>query len=332
VEHTYLLPGPTRFADPTAAAEAAVELLRQQPRQRLAIHTGPDAERLREVAHPGQVVVSAGAASLLAGRLPEGSWLADLGVHRLRDLARPEHLFGLCHEDLEHDFPPVRSLDVLPNNLPIQLTSFVGRRGELGEVESRLTEHRILTLAGSGGCGKSRLAVQAAARLVDRWADGVWWVDLDAVTDPELVANAVAAAMRALVEPVGGALPALRSQLRDKNLLICLDTCEHVLDAAAELVDTLVRACPSVSILATSREPLGVAGEAVWRVPSLRQDEAVDLFTERATLVSQDTGDEDTIGTICRQLDGIPLAIELAAAWLRALPPLSRSPPVSTTA
>lgn len=319
-------PGLFTFASAAQAADAAVAAHRALPRLRAAVCTGPatgtvGCERLWDVAHPGQTIVSERTASILADAMPAGCWLADLGVHRLRDLSRPEHLFGLCHDDLPHDFPPVRSLDVLPNNLPIQLTSFVGRGAELTEVEERLTEQRVVTLAGSGGCGKSRLAVQAAARLVDRWPDGVWWVDLDSVTDPALVAAVTAATMRALVEPVVGALPALRSQLRDKSLLICLDTCEHVLDAAAELVDTLIRACPQVSVLATSREPLGVAGEAVWRVPSLVLDEAVGLFTERAALVSQDAGaDEDTIRTVCRQLDGIPLAIELAAAWLRALP------------
>ena len=327
------------FGSPSAAAQAAVMAHAavageswpdgRTIRVRVGVDTGAAGgpatadrcRRLRDVAHGGQTIVSAATATFLADALPVGSWLVDLGVHRLRDLTRPEHLFELCHEDLPHDFAPVRSLSVLPNNLPIQLTSFVGRGAELDEVERRLTARRVVTLAGAGGCGKTRLAAQAAARLVDRWPDGVWWIDLDAVTDPALVASVTAATMRALVEPVGGALAALRSQLRDKNLLICLDTCEHVLDAAAELVDTLVRSCPMVSVLATSREPLGVAGEAVWRVPSLVLNEAAGLFTDRAALVSQevDAADE-TVRTICRRLDGIPLAIELAAAWLRALP------------
>lgn len=311
------------FPAVAAAAEAAIAVHAAVAGVRVGVHTGAAERcaRLRDVAHVGQTIMSAATAAILADALPPGCWTVDLGVHRLRDLTRPEHLFELCHEDLPHDFPPVRSLDVLPNNLPIQLTSFVGRGAELADVERRLTEQRVVTLAGAGGCGKTRLAAQAAARLVDRWPDGVWWVDLDSVTDPAMVAAVTAATLRALVEPVGGALPALRSQLRGKNLLICLDTCEHLLDAAAELVDTLVRSCPMVSVLATSREPLGVAGETVWRVPSMVIDEAAGLFTDRATLVSQDVDAADeTVRTICRRLDGIPLAIELAAAWLRALP------------
>jgi predicted ATPase/class 3 adenylate cyclase/DNA-binding CsgD family transcriptional regulator len=308
-------------------------------RLRIGVHTGEVREhasrddttvatqrcaRLRDVAHGGQTLLSSATASLVADALPDGAWLVDLGVHRLRDLSRPEHLFEVRHGDLPHDSPPLRSLDVLPNNLPSQLTSFVGREGELVEVRRLLGGQRLVTLAGSGGCGKTRLAVQAAAELADRWPDGVWWVDLGPVTDPDLVARLTASTLRVLVEPVGSPLTGLASQLGDRRLLVCLDTCEHLLDAAAELADTLLRACPRVSVLTTSREPLGVAGETVWRVPSLVTDEAVRLFADRAALVRPGftLADHDgPVRTICRRLDGIPLAIELAAAWVRALSP-----------
>jgi predicted ATPase/class 3 adenylate cyclase/DNA-binding CsgD family transcriptional regulator len=282
------------------------------------------AARVRDVAHGGQTLLSSATAALVADDLPEGAWLVDQGVHRLRDLSRPEHLFELRHRELAHDFPPLRSLDVLPNNLPAQLTSFVGRERELGEVQELLTGQRLVTLAGSGGCGKTRLALQAAAGLADRYPDGVWWVDLGSVTDPALVAELTASTLRVLVEPVGGPLRALASQLRGQRPLLCLDTCEHLLDACAELADTLLRACPGVSLLTTSREPLGVAGETVWRVPSLVADEAVRLFAERAALVRPGfaaAADDPAVRTVCQRLDGIPLAIELAAAWVRVLEP-----------
>jgi predicted ATPase/DNA-binding CsgD family transcriptional regulator/class 3 adenylate cyclase len=280
--------------------------------------------RLRDIAHGGQTLLSAATASLAADALPDRAWLADLGEHRLRDLSRPEHLYELRHPDLAHDFPQLRSLDMLPNNLPPQLTSFVGREDELADVKGLLAAQRLITLTGAGGCGKTRLALQLAAEVADRWPDGVWWIDLGPIADPALVAELAASTMRVLVEPIGGPLRAMASQLRRRRLLICLDTCEHVLDAVAELTETLLRSCPDVAVLATSREPLGVAGETVWRVPSLREAEAVGLFAERAALVRPDfrvEAGDDTVRTICRRLDGIPLAIELAAAWVPVLSP-----------
>ena len=279
--------------------------------------------RVCDVAHGGQIVLSAAAADLVAEALPEGTWLVGLGVHRLRDLSRPEPLFGLCHGDLRQDFPPPRSLDVLPNNLPTQLTSFVGRGDELSAVDGLLRGQRLVTLSGAGGCGKTRLAVQAAAGVADRWPDGTWWIDLGSVTDPDLLPGLTAAAVGVLVETAHAPLPALTAQLRGRRLLLCLDTCEHLLDAVAELADVVLRACPQVSVLATSREPLGVEGEAVWRVPSMVQDEAVRLFADRAALVrpgfALDADGERQVRGICRRVDGIPLAVELAAAWTRAL-------------
>jgi predicted ATPase/DNA-binding CsgD family transcriptional regulator/class 3 adenylate cyclase len=280
--------------------------------------------RLRDVAHGGQILLSATTADLASDALPDGARIEDLGVRRPPDLSHAERVFELRHPDLPADFPPLRSLDLLPNNLPTQLTSFVGRSGELAELERLLEAQRLVTIAGAGGCGKSRLALQAAASLASRWPDGVWWVDLGGISDQHQVVELVASTLRVLVDPSGDPLTALAGQLAGRRLLVCLDTCEHVLEACATLVDALLRAGAELSVLCTSREPLGVAGETVWRVPSLVEDDAVRLFADRAALVRPATerGADDTeITTICRRLDGIPLAIELAAAWTRALTP-----------
>jgi predicted ATPase/class 3 adenylate cyclase/DNA-binding CsgD family transcriptional regulator len=334
-------------ADAVAAALDAQRALVAQDwpqgtsaRVRIALHTGEAqlrdehsytgvalhrCARLCDIAHGGQTLSSEVTASLVAGALPEGASLVDLGSHRLRDLSRPQNVFELRHPDVPGDFPPLRSLDVLPNNLPAQLTSFVGRGDELVEVERLLTRERLVTLSGSGGCGKTRLAVQAAAALADRWPDGVWWVDLGPVRDPSLVAKLTASTLGVLVDPGAGPLRALTQQLPARRLLLCLDNCEHLLDASAALADALLRACPDVSVLTTSREPLGVPGEMVWRVPPLNDDEAVRLFADRAVQVrpefAVDGTTEEPVRTVCRRLDGIPLAIELAAAWVRVLSP-----------
>ncbi|HKE81018.1 MAG TPA: LuxR C-terminal-related transcriptional regulator [Solirubrobacteraceae bacterium] len=206
-------------------------------------------------------------------------------------------------------------------NLPVQLTSFVGRRIELAAVAELLARARIVTLTGAGGSGKTRLALQVAAGQAARFGDGVWWVELADVTDPALVADAVAAATGALAAP-GRSLTA---QLAGRRLLVCLDNCEHVLDGAAEVAEALLRDCPELSILATSREPLGAGGETIWRVPTLAGDDAVALFAERAALVRPDFElDPPTtaaVRALCARLDGIPLALELAAAWLGTLTP-----------
>jgi predicted ATPase/DNA-binding CsgD family transcriptional regulator len=310
------------------------------PAPRTAIHTGEAllrderyytgaaltrCARLRDIAHEGQTLLSSATASLVADALPEGARLRDLGTHRLRDLAHADRVCELRTSGFDRDFPPLRSLDALTHNLPIQLTSFVGRADELAAVARLISSERLVTLIGMGGAGKTRLAAQAAAELADHWPDGVWWVDLGPATDPALVAELTASTIGVMVEPVGGPRRALSLQLRDRRVLVCLDNCEHLLEASAELVETMLRTCTEVSVLATSREPLGVAGELVWRVPSLQEEEAVALFVDRASRVrpwfTLDPTNEEAVRTVCRRLDGIPLAVELAAAWLRTLTP-----------
>jgi predicted ATPase/DNA-binding CsgD family transcriptional regulator len=209
--------------------------------------------------------------------------------------------------------------------LPVQLTSFVGRRAELAAVSALLRERRLVTLTGVGGSGKTRLAARLAADQAERWPDGVWWVELEAVGDPAQVAEVAAATIGVLVEPVQGPLRSLTVQLGDRRALVCLDNCEQVLEGAAEVAQALLRSGAQVTVLATSREPLGVAGETVWQVPPLSEDDALALFLERAGHVrpgfTLDASSEASVRTMCRRLDGIPLALELAAAWLRTLTP-----------
>jgi predicted ATPase/DNA-binding CsgD family transcriptional regulator len=218
-----------------------------------------------------------------------------------------------------------RSFDEVPGNLPIQLTSFVGRGAELAAVRDLLSRVRLVTLTGPGGAGKTRLAWQVVAELADRFPDGAWWIELAEVSDGATVVDATASAIDVLVDPVRGSLRSLTGHLAARQAVVCLDNAEHVLDDVARLAEAILRACPEVTILVTSREPLGLPGEAVWRVPPLADDEAVSLFVERASLLQAgfalDEQTKATVHSIALHLDGIPLAIELAAAWLRALTP-----------
>ncbi len=295
--------------------------------------------RLRALAHGGQVVVSRTARDLGLDRLPKHAELVDLGVHRLRALGRPAHVFGLVHPALPREFPPLRALDTTPNNLPGELTSFIGRRAELAQISDQLARVRLLTLTGAGGCGKTRLALQAAADAMDRYPDGVWWVKLARLEDPTLLPSVVVSALRLREVPGRPLLDTLVEHLCARRTLVVLDTCEHVLTAGAELAETLLRACPLLTIIATSREPLGVPGEVTWRVPSmslpaepqrepietLRQSDGVSLFIDRATQVRPHfaitAANAPAVAQICYDLDGIPLAIELAAARVRMLAP-----------
>lgn len=292
--------------------------------------------RLLAIGHGGQVLVSDCVREIVGDALPPGASLVPLGDHRLRDLALPERVFGLVHPELPALFPPLRSAgrNDVPNNLPTATTSFVGREKELSQVEAALARTRFLTLTGSGGCGKTRLALQAAGEVAEAYPEGVWYVELARVNDarlvPQIVAETLGVAEMAGEEP----LRAIAAYLRERRLLLVLDNCEHLLDACGALADTILRSGPGIKVLATSREALAVAGELVLRVPSLSlpegeefgdilQYEAPRLFAERAAFHRPDFAVTDAnsaaLAALCRRLDGIPLAIELAAARVRAL-------------
>jgi predicted ATPase/class 3 adenylate cyclase len=281
--------------------------------------------RLRDLAHGGQIVLSGTTEPLVVDQLPVDAWLTDLGTHPLRDLPRPERVVQLCHPGLLNDFPPLRTPDIVAShNLPAQLTNFVGRQAEIGRLREALTGGRLVTLTGAGGVGKTRLAVQAAAKLADQFGDGVCYVDLAPITHPGVVPLTVARALGLPDQPGRSTMDTLLRFIRERQMLVVLDNCEHLLDACAELVVALLGGAPRLTLLATSREPIGVTGEATWRVPSLSlTDEAVELFTDRARLAQPDfTVIDDNaaaVAEICGRLDGIPLAIELAAARVRAL-------------
>lgn len=297
------------------------------------------AARIMAAAHGGQLLVSQAVAALVADRLPEGASLRDLGSVRLRDLAQPEHLYQVVHPALRQEFPALRSLEATPNNLPQQVSSFIGRKRELGQVRTLLAQTRLLTLLGTGGIGKTRLSLQAAVESLDAYADGVWFVELAALTDPRLVAQAVASALGVVEEGGRPVVEALVHHVRERCLLLILDNCEHLVDACAEISAALLQAGPQLSILASSREPLRVPGETTYPVPPLGvpdagvpgvNDElvrcdAVRLFADRAGAAVPDfrvTRDNAAaVAEICRRLDGIPLALELAAARLRVLSP-----------
>jgi predicted ATPase/class 3 adenylate cyclase len=297
---------------------------------------------LLSTGHGGQVLLSLAAQLLARDALPEGCSLRNLGEHRLRDLLEPERVFQLLHPDLPGDFPPLRSLDARPNNLPRQPTPFLGREREVAEVVQMLRDDhlRLLTLTGTGGSGKTRLALQAAAEVLDAFPDGVTFVPLASLSDPALIPSAVA---QALEVPEQGGRPVvevLRDHLAGKQLLLVLDNCEHLLAAVADLVADLLAAIPGLTVLATSRAPLRLRAEREWAVPPLALPwrppppptaeqlspyAAVRLFIERAQAVRPsfkvDNANAPAVAEICWRLDGLPLAIELAAARVRLFPP-----------
>jgi len=359
------------FGEPRGALVAAVALQRAfaaepwpepiQLRIRVAVHTGPvehrsndyfgrsvnRCARLREAAHGGQTLVSAAVKGIVGPKLPDGSSLESLGLQKLKDLPEPEHVFQLCHPSLRSDFPPLRSADAVAGNLPLQMTSFVGRQDEIAELRGLLQDVRLVTLSGAGGCGKSRLALEVVRDLAEPPADGVWLVELSSLRDPALVGRAIAHALGLREEHVSLAAGGLAStggrlgldlaeRLRGSQMLIVLDNCEHLVDACAEVCAALLASCSGIKIVATSRETLGVPGEVRWRVPSLsvpEQDcnsvdelmrfESARLFVDRVRLGQLEftprNGDAQAVARICRYLDGLPLAIELAAARVPAL-------------
>ncbi len=321
------------FAQETWPTERAV-------RVRIALHSGEvrlrdednyygpaiiRCARLRSLAHGGQTLLSDTVRDLVVDGLAGDVSLRNLGPQRLKDLGRPERVWQLCHPDLEVEFPPLRSLDAVPNNLPAQLTAFVGRDTEMTELRDLLARHRLITLSGAGGCGKTRLALQLAAEVAESHPGGTWWVELAGVSDPDLVTAAVANAIGVRAEPERPLVETLAEYLAGQEAMLVLDNCEQVLAPAAGLAEELLRSAADLSVLVTSREALGITGELAWRVPSLDLPTGVQLFVERAALVRPgflpDDAETGVIARICERLDGLPLAIELAAARTRMMSP-----------
>jgi predicted ATPase/class 3 adenylate cyclase len=300
---------------------------------------GPDlnrAARVMGIGHGGQVLVSGTTAALLRGRLPDGAELIDLGLHRLKGLSDLEQVYQLVHASLETEFPPLQSSVSIPHNLPTELTTFIGRRRELEEVERLIESNRLLTLLGPGGTGKSRLMLQAASDLVERFPDGVWLVELAPLTNPELVTEKTAGVLGVRGLPDRSLVDSLAVYLRRKEILLLLDNAEHLIQTSAELAEHLLMLCTQLKILVTSRAPLSIGGEVTFQVPSLslpaenvmteaelEASEAVQLFLERSRAVRPDfeltTSNVPAVAEIVRQLDGIPLALELAAARSRVM-------------
>ena len=295
------------------------------------------AARLMSAAHGGQVLLSQSVATLIGGRLPDSVALRDLGSVRLRDLASPERVFQVVHPRLRQEFPALRSLEATPNNLPQQLSSFVGREREQIEIGDLLRGARLLTLVGAGGLGKTRLTLHVAVEMLDEYPDGVWFVELAPLSDARLVPQAAASVLGVTEEAGRPVIEALVKLVADRRMLLILDNCEHLIDACAVLARQLLQASPHLKILASSREPLRLAGEVVHAVPALvtpaasqpitidalARFESVRLFVERAAaaqpafrLTAQNAA---AVGEVCRRLDGIPLALELAAAHVRTL-------------
>lgn len=323
---------------------------------RAALHTGEAEERdndyfgqalnraarLLSIGHGGQVLLSLVTCELVRDTLPDGVSIREMGEQRLKDLTRPESVYQIVHPQLSADFPPLNSLDLHPHNLPTQLTPLIGRERELAALEKLLAarDTRIVTLTGPGGMGKTRLGLQAAADLIEDFRHGVYFIDLAPLSDPELVIQAIARVVHVREMGSGTLLAELADSLKEKCMLLLLDNFEQVV-AAATHVAALISSCPHVKFLATSRESLSLRGERVFAVPplelprpagrqplsskSLTQYESVRLFIERATAVNQEfhvsNENAPAIAEICVRLDGIPLAIELAAARARLLSP-----------
>jgi predicted ATPase/class 3 adenylate cyclase/DNA-binding CsgD family transcriptional regulator len=300
------------------------------------------AARIAATAHGGQVVLSEATRLLVESRLPPGASICDLGFHRLKDIEAPERIYQLAADGLQEQFPPLKSLGppvatvgvtVGVHGFPAVLTSFVGRSGELDEVMELLARYRLVTVTGPGGMGKTRLAGETARRVADRFADGVWLAELAGVADPDLVPAAIATAL-GIQQGGGSAMETLADVLAARQVLLVLDNCEHLIDAVARLCGTLLPAADDVRILATSREPVGVAGEARYRLPPLALPEpgqyqgadgsaAVALFADRACQADPHFTMSGEIGSavarLVSRLDGMPLAIELAAARVETL-------------
>jgi predicted ATPase/class 3 adenylate cyclase len=281
--------------------------------------------RLRDLGHGGQTVLSGATKAMVIDHLPSDAWLTDLGTHPLRDLPRPERVIQLCHPDIPDEFPPLRMAKAaVVQRFPTQLTSFIGREAQISEVCGFLADNRLVTLTGAGGAGKTRMAIQVGGQIGSDFHAGAWYVDLAPIADPDSVPITVSRALGLPDQPGRSTIDTIQKFIGERATLLVLDNCEHLLDASAKIVVALLESCPGLTLLATSREPVGVSGEVTWRVPSLSlDDEAIQLFADRARLAAPDfivdAANSDAVVEICRRLDGMPLAIELAAARVRAL-------------
>src|SRR5271155_5787170 len=327
------------FASPRSAVDAAVAAQRAlELPVRMGLATGEAelrdgdyfgavlnrAARVMAAGHGGQILLADSTAGLLSG-----VDLLDLGPRRLRDLSTPVGVFQVRADGLRTDFPPLRALDVSPGNLRAATTSFIGRESEAGEVQAAVKAHRLVTLTGVGGVGKTRLALEVAGRLVDEFPDGVWLFELAAVTDPAAVPDAVSAVLGIIQQPGKSVSESVAAALEGRVRMLVFDNCEHVLNVADDLIEAILAASATTKILATSREGLGIADERLWPVPSLDVGAGVDsaavaLFVERAQHVSPrfavgKDGEAGAVVEICRRLDGIPLAIELAASRMASM-------------
>lgn len=343
------------FSSAPAAVRAAVQAqralfaenwpLKNPLRVRMALHTGlveahagdfvgaslNHIGRLLSVCYGGQTLLTLVTQELVRDQLPEGVSLLDLGQHRFRDLIHPEHIYQLVIDGLPDEFPPLKSLELYPNNLDVPLSSFIGRKREIAEVLALLGGSRLVTLTGPGGTGKTRLSLQAAAEGLEAFQDGAWFIELAPLSDPAHIVQTIAMALGIREQPGRPLKTVLIEGLRERKLLVILDNCEHLVEACAPLVEELLRASPGLKFLTSSREMLGVMGEQIYRVPPLSlpnpaedsfedldQSEAVRLFAVRAAAVQPhfrfNRENSQAIAQICRRLDGIPLAIELAAA------------------
>jgi len=327
------------FASPRSAVDAAVAAQRElELPVRMGIATGEAelrdrdyfgavlnrAARVMAAGHGGQTLLAESTASLLSG-----VDLVDLGPRRLRDLPTPVGVFQVRAPGLKTDFPALRAVDVSPGNLRPATTSFIGRESEVAELQAAMKAHRLVTLTGVGGVGKTRLAVEVASRLADEYPDGVWFFELAAVADPAAIPDAVAAVLGITQQPGKTVSESVAAALEGRVRLLVIDNCEHVLDASADLVADILAASATVKVLATSREGLGIADEHLWPVPSLdvgtgMDSSAVALFVERAQAVSPrfsvaNADEGDAVLEICHRLDGIPLAIELAACRMASM-------------
>ena len=343
------------FSDAGAAVRACIEAQRaldthewptpeSRPSVRMGLHTGhaepvdgeyasPEvhrAARVASAAHGGQVLCSE-ATVIAAGELRDGTWMLDLGLHRLRGFDGSERLFQLVAPDLERRFPRPRTLATSPHNLPGVATSFVGRAAEREALVALLANNRLVTVVGAGGAGKTRLALEVAGDFISAFGDGIWFTDLAAVTDPGLVAVSVAATLGLRPEPGRAVLETLREHISDKRALLVLDTCDAQPGATAILVSRVLSGGSLTKVIATSREPLNLPGEVVWRIPPLSvkpgvdgaPSEAVKLLLERTAASrggrAPEAGELDQLTRVANHLDGLPLALELAAARLRML-------------